>query len=135
VELVGPHRERRGEDGEDPDGVDREAPAGAGRRDDDARERRAVDPGDAEQARVERDRIGELVAADELERQVLPRGHVENDCSAQTAAIASELPRPTPANVIAVSTAASAIWIDCVSIAIRRSSKGRRAQRRRARRS
>ena len=45
----------------------------------DAGERRPEDARDVEEARVERDRVRQLVAADHLERQVLPRRRVEHE--------------------------------------------------------
>ena len=79
IELGDAHREQRGEHGEEARGVDREAPAGADRGDHDAGERGAEDAREVEEARVERDRVRQLVLADHLEGQVLARRCVEHD--------------------------------------------------------
>ena len=86
-ELLLAHREQAGEDGEEADRVDREAGADAPGGDDHAGEGRADDARGVEEARVQRDRVRQLVAPDHLEGERVPPGRVEDDraCCESTA--------------------------------------------------
>ena len=78
MQLVGTHRQQTGEYGEKADGVEDEAHPGAGRGDHDPGQSRADDARHVEEARVERDRIRQLVAPDHLVRERLPARCVED---------------------------------------------------------
>ena len=79
VELGAPHQQQAGEHREERGRVDREAPARADRGDQDAADGRPDDAAGVEDARVERDRVRQLVAADELEGERVAVRRVEHE--------------------------------------------------------
>jgi hypothetical protein len=78
VELLRPHQQKPGDDGDIARRVRREADAGADGGDEDAGERRPEDPGAVEEAGVEADCIGQLGRSDHAEGQGLARGSVQH---------------------------------------------------------
>jgi hypothetical protein len=93
VELRFAHGEQADQHRDEAGGVDCERPACAPRGDDDARQRGPEDTRDVEQARVERDRVRQLVASDHLERQVLTRRRIEDECCACESGDRVDLPQ------------------------------------------
>ena len=78
-EFVRVHREQAGEYREKAHGVECEAEACAGERNDDSAQRRADDPGPVEQARVECHGVRKLARADHPVGQRLAGGGVEHE--------------------------------------------------------
>ncbi len=81
-ELVLAHQPEGGQHGEEGDRVDEEADAGATEADDHAGDRGADDPRAVEEARVQRDRVRQLVATDHLKGECLPARCVDDERSA-----------------------------------------------------
>ena len=78
-ELARPHEPEAREHGEEAERVDREADADAEGGDEDAGERGADHARAVEEARVERDRVRQLLPADHLERERVTAGRVEDE--------------------------------------------------------
>ena len=78
-ELLLPHQQEAGQDGEERDRVDQEADPDSERRDQDAGDRGADDTRGVEEARVQRDRVRQLVAADHLEGERMAARRVEHE--------------------------------------------------------
>src|SRR6266513_3604214 len=91
-----PHREEAGDHGDVAHAVQEEAHADAGDSDQDSRDRRADDPGGVEHGRVERDRVHEVLFADELHDERLAGGNVERIDDAEEHRQHHDLPRRDP---------------------------------------
>ena len=79
VELAAAHREQGGEHGHEAEGVDDEADADPGARDEHPGDRRPDHPRCVEQAGVERNGVRKLARADHLEREHLAGGRVQDE--------------------------------------------------------
>src|SRR3989454_1012793 len=92
-----PHGEEAGDHGDVAHAVQEEAHADAGDPDQHSRDRRADDPGGVEHGRVERDRVHEILFADELHDERLAGGNVERVDDAEEHGQHHDLPRRDPA--------------------------------------
>src|SRR3989441_3686227 len=92
-----PHGEEAGDHGDVAHAVQEEAHADAGDPDQHSRDRRADDPGGVEHGRVERDRVHEILFADELHDERLAGGNVERIDDAEEHRQHHHLPRRDPA--------------------------------------
>ena len=124
-ELARPHQRERGQDGQEARRVDGEARADAGGRDHDAADRGPDDARGVEEARVERDRVRKLVAADELEGERMPVRRVEDGgrSAEQSQDVDGPERRVCPMRTDAASTAETTIDTAWVSIITLRLSK------------
>src|SRR6266702_4156600 len=92
-----PHGEEAGDHGDVAHAVQEEAHADAGDPNQHSRNRRADDPGGVEHGRVERDRVHEILFADELHDERLAGGNVERIDDAEEHRQHHDLPRRDPA--------------------------------------
>src|SRR6266487_4650716 len=92
-----PHGEEAGDHGDVAHAVQEEAHADAGDPNQHSRNRRADDPGGVEHGRVERDRVHEILFADELHDERLAGGNVERVDDAEEHRQRHDLPRRDPA--------------------------------------
>src|SRR5438876_999124 len=92
-----PHGEEAGDHGDVANAIRVEAHANGGDRDQHSRDRRADDTGGVEHGRVERDRVHEILFADELHDERLAGGNVERVDDAEEHRQHHDLPRRDPA--------------------------------------